>query len=312
MNHSKIVIIGAGNVGATTAFSLLVQGLCDELVLTDLNREKAVGETFDMQHSIEYLGRNIQVHAGDYHDCADASIVVITASAPMVGDDRLAWLDSSKKILQGIIGPIMAEGFQGHFIVISNPVDIMSYYVWKISGLPASQVIGTGTSLDTARLKYFIGRGLDVDPRSVHAVVMGEHGDSEMVPWSRATVGGKQFLRILADNPKRFGNLTPEGLLADTVGAAWEIIERKGNTCYGIASATAGIIRAILHDENRILPVSTLLSGEYGQRDIYAGVPTILNRTGAKEVIEVPMTEDEQDRFAASCSIIRSYCEKLF
>lgn len=179
---SKVVIVGVGNVGATTAFSIVNQGLCEELVLIDMNRDKAEGEALDLQHSVHFMNRNINVHAGSYSECADADVIIITAAAPMdKSNDRLSWLAPSKKIMKSIISSIMDSGFNGIIIVISNPVDIMTYYAWKLSGLPAGRVIGSGTTLDTARLCCEIGKLFDLDSKSVSAFVLGEHGDSEIV-----------------------------------------------------------------------------------------------------------------------------------
>ena len=312
INKSKVVIVGTGAVGSATAFSLVTQGVCDDVVLTDINHEKAVGEAMDLQHCIEYLNRNVKVSAGDYTDCSDADIVVITASAPYVkGQNRLDMLDTSKKIVKSIVEPIMKSGFDGHFVVISNPVDVMSYYIYKLSGLPKNQVIGTGTALDSARLKCLIAKKIDVDPRSVHCTVMGEHGDSQMVPWSHVTVGGKDFFNIIADNSDRLEGVNLDQMVLETARAGWEILQRKGSTNYGIATTTAGIIKAILYDENKIIPVSTLLCGEYGESDVFAGVPAVLNRSGVKEVVEVRMEEEELEQFKESVSVIREFSSKL-
>lgn len=312
INKSKVVVVGAGAVGSATAFSLVTQGVCDDVVLTDLNHEKAVGEAMDLQHCIEYLNRNVKVRAGTYEDCGDANIVVITASAPYIkGQNRLDMLETSEKIVRSIVEPIMKNGFDGHFVVISNPVDIISYYIYRLSGLPKNQIIGTGTALDTARMKCLIAEKIDVDPRSVHCVVMGEHGDSQMVPWSRVTVGGKDFYNIIADNPDRLNGVDLNEMVRETAQIGWEIVHRKGNTNFGIASTAVGIIKAILQNENKIIPVSTLLCGEYGESDVFAGVPAVLNRSGVKEVVEVRMTPEELAQFKKSVAVIREFSEKL-
>lgn len=312
INKNKIVIVGAGAVGSATAFSLVTQGVCDDVVLTDINHEKAVGEAMDLRHCIEYLNRNVKVSAGNYEDCSDADIVVITASAPYIkGQNRLDMLGASEKIVKSIVEPIMKSGFDGHFVVISNPVDVMSYYIYKLSGLPKNQIIGTGTALDTARLKCLIAKKIDVDPRSVHCTVMGEHGDSQMVPWSRVTVGGKDFFNIITDNKERLEGINLDEMVQETAQAGWEILQRKGNTNYGIATTAVGIIKAIMHDENKIISVSTLLCGEYGESDVFAGVPAVLNRKGVKEVVEVRMTEKELEQFKKSVSVIREFSSKL-
>lgn len=312
IHKSKVVVVGAGAVGSATAFSLVTQGVCDDVVLTDLNHEKAVGEAMDLQHCIEYLNRNVKVRAGTYADCGDANIVVITASAPYIkGQNRLDMLETSEKIVRSIVEPIMKNGFDGHFVVISNPVDIISYYIYRLSGLPKNQIIGTGTALDTARMKCLIAEKIEVDPRSVHCVVMGEHGDSQMVPWSRVTVGGKDFYNIIADNPDRLNGVDLNEMVRETAQIGWEIVHRKGNTNFGIASTAVGIIKAILQNENKIIPVSTLLCGEYGESDVFAGVPAVLNRSGVKEVVEVRMTPEELAQFKKSVAVIREFSEKL-
>ena len=312
MTKKKVAIVGCGLVGATTAFSLETQGICDEILMIDINHERAVGEMMDLNDSLEYLGRNVKVKTGTYADCGDADIIVITAGAPpKPGQTRLDTLDLSAKICKSIVDPIMASGFDGIFIIISNPVDIIAHYVYKLSGLPKNQVIGTGTSIDSARLKNFIGQMINVDPRSVHAYSMGEHGDSQMVPWSTVTIAGKPFYDVIADNKELVGDVDLEDLVKKTAKEGWEIYNRKGTTYYGIATACAGIIKSILNDENRIIPVSTLLEGEYGEKDVFAGVPTILNRSGASDVLEIHMTPRELGRFKDSCQLIREYTSKI-
>lgn len=308
----KIAIVGTGLVGSSTAFSLITQGVCEEILMIDLNREKALGEVMDLNHCIEYLNRNTKVRVGSYEECGDVDIVVITAGAPpKPGQTRLDTLDLSVKIAESIVNPIMDSGFEGHFIIISNPVDIIAHHVYKISGLPKNKVIGTGTSVDSARLKNFIGDLLKVDPRSVQAYSMGEHGDSQMVPWSHVYVGGKSFYKVIEDNKERVGDINLDKLVLDTAEAGWEVYNRKGTTYYAIATSTVAIIKAILNDENKIIPVSTLLDGEYGEKNVFSGVPAVLNSTGVKEVVEIDMTEEELIKFKASNEIIRGYINKM-
>ena len=308
----KVAIVGTGLVGSSTAFSLLTQGVCDEILMIDINREKALGEVMDLNHCIEYLNRNTQVKVGSYEECKDVDIVVITAgAAPKPGQTRLDTLDLSAKIIKSILDPIMNSGFNGHFIIVSNPVDVISYYVYKLSGLPKNKVIGTGTSIDSARLKNFIGELFNVDPRSVQGYSMGEHGDSQMVPWSHVYIGGKPFSKVIEDNKKRVGDIDLEKLVLDTARAGWEVYNRKGTTYYAIASATVGIIKAIINNENKIIPVSTLLEGEYGEFDVFTSVPAVLNNEGVKEVVEIEMTKQELDKFKASNKVIKEYIDKL-
>lgn len=308
----KVAIVGTGLVGSSIAFSLITQGVCDEILMIDLNKEKALGEVMDLNHCIEYLNRNTKIRVGSYEECGDVDIVVITAGAPpKPGQTRLDTLDLSAKIAKSIVTPIMKSKFNGHFIIISNPVDIISYYVYKLSGLPKSNVIGSGTSIDSARLKNFIGDLLNVDPRSVQAYSMGEHGDSQMVPWSHVYIGGKPFNKVIYDNKDRVGEVDLDKLVLDTARAGWEVYNRKGTTYYAIASATVGIIKAIINDENKIIPISTLLEGEYGEYDVFTGVPAVLNSEGVKEVVQIDMTEEELNKFKLSNKTIREYIKSL-
>ncbi len=312
ITKKRVAIVGSGLVGATTAFSLETQGVCDEIMMIDINGERALGEMLDLKDAIEYLGRNVKLTTGTYADCTDMDIIVITAGAPpKPGQSRLDTLEIGAKICKSIVEPIMESGFNGIFIVISNPVDILAHYVQKISGLPKNQVIGTGTAIDSARLKSLIAQLVGVDPRSVHAYSMGEHGDSQMVPWSTVTIAGKPFYDVIADNKDIIGDVDLNELVTRTAKEGWEIFNRKGTTYYGIATACAGIIKAILNDENRIIPVSTLLEGEYGEKDVYAGVPTILNRSGAADVLEIHMTPGELARFKESTAVIRENTKKI-
>ena len=312
ISKRKVAIVGCGLVGSTTAFSLITQGICEEVLMIDINKERAYGEMLDLQDTIEYLNKNVKVRTGDYSDCGDVDIIVITAGAPpKQGQSRLDTLELSAKICKSIVDPIMASGFDGIFLVISNPVDIITHYVQFLSGLPKNQVIGTGTAIDSARLQNIIAQLAKVDPRSVHAYSMGEHGDSQMVPWSTVTVAGKPFYDVIADNKELVGDVNLDELVYKTTQEGWEILNRKGTTYYGIATACAGIIKAILDDENRIIPVSTLLEGECGEENVYAGVPTVLNRSGASDVLEIHMTPGELARFKESTKLIREYTNKI-
>ena len=310
---SKVVIVGVGNVGATTAYSILNQGISEEVVLIDVNKDKAIAEALDMQHSIYFMNRNMSIKAGDYSDSRDADVVVITASAPMPKDshNRLEMLAPSMRIIKDIVENIMANGFDGVFVVISNPVDIMAYYVWKLSHLPKNRIIGSGTTLDTARLCCELSKMYNLDAKSVEAFVMAEHGDSEMVSWTSATIGGKSLSDVFADNADRTKDITKEELLKRTKEAGWDIFNRKGNTCYGIASSATAIIKSILFNENRILPVSVGLSGEYGLNNIFLSVPTIINKNGAKEIVEIKLAEDENELLHASADVVQGVYKEL-
>ena len=308
----KVAIVGTGLVGSSTAFSLITQGVCEEILMIDINPEKARGEVMDLNHCIEYLNRNTKVRVGSYDECGDVDIIVITAGAPpKAGQTRIDTLQISANIVESIVNPIMNSGFKGHFIIISNPVDMIAYHVYKLSGLPKNNIIGTGTSVDSARLKNFIGELLNVDPRCVQAYSMGEHGDSQMIPWSHVYVGGKPFKKVIVDNKDRVGNIDLDKLVVDTAKAGWEVYNRKGTTYYGIATAAVAIIKAILNDENKIMPVSTLLEGEYGEENLFTGVPVVLNSSGVKEVVEIEMTEEELMKFRKSNKFIKECIKKL-
>lgn len=310
---SKVVIVGCGNVGSTTAYTILNQGLCEKIVLIDKNEDKAYAEALDMTHAGYFMNRHIQVKAGDYNECSDADIVVITASAPMAKDshDRLKMLEPSMNIMKSIVESVMASGFNGTFLIVSNPVDIMSYYVWKLSGLPKNQVIGSGTTLDSARLCCELALMYDLDPKSVEAYICGEHGDSEVILWDSATIGAKPVEDVMEDNLDRTKDTTKEALHKKVIELGWEIFNRKGNTCYGIAAAASAIIKSILFNENRIYPVSTLLDGEYEQEGVFLSVPVILNKNGAKEIVEIDLTEEEMENLKKSGEIMRSFYKDL-
>jgi len=311
---SKVVIVGVGNVGATTAFSIVNQGICEELVLIDVNHDKAYAEALDMQHSVYFMNRNIKVRAGEYSDCKDADIVIITAAAPMPKDstDRLSMLAPSLNIIKSIVDSVMESGFDGIFVCISNPVDIMTYCVWRYSHLPKSRVIGSGTTLDSARLSCELAQMYDLDAKSVSAYVIGEHGDSETVSWNSATIGGKNVNDVMSDNASRTKDMTKEKLREMTVKAGWEIFGRKGNTSYGIAASVTAIVKSILFNENRIYPVSILLEGEYGLDGVVLSVPCILDKNGAKEIVEIKLLDEEKKALVKSAEVLKPFYKEIF
>ncbi|WP_058302474.1 L-lactate dehydrogenase [Gorillibacterium timonense] len=312
ISRSKIVIVGTGSVGAAVAFNLAINHTCDDLVLIDRNKKKAWAEAKDLQHSLGYRGIRMNVTDGDYADCGDADLVVIAAALPYVmGQTRLDQVEQAAEVVRSIVTPVMESGFQGMFVVITNPVDIMTYCVQKWSGLPDSRVIGTGTALDSARLKYHLSETMNVDPQSVYALCMGEHGDSQMVPWSQVTVGGKRFLDILKDNPDRFPGFNVNDMGKHIMQVAYDIVMAKGATTFGIAATTVQIIQAILRDENKVIPVSAMLHGEYGESGVYAGIPAVINNQGVKELVELHLTVEERQALSDSVKLIRGYCEKV-
>lgn len=312
IGRSKVVVVGTGSVGAAVAFDIVMNNVCDDLVLIDINKEKAWAEATDLQHSLGYSGSKMRVKDGEYADCKDADLVVIAAALPYItGQSRLDMIEKAAIIMEGIVPAIMASGFSGVIVVITNPVDVMSYYVYKLSGLPAYKVVGTGTALDSARLKYHLADVMSVDPQSVHALCMGEHGDSQVIPWSQITVGGKRFLDIIKDNKVRLEEFDIDSVAEDIKMIAYRIVNAKGATTFGIAATTVQIIKAVLNDENKVIPVSAMINGEYGEKDIYAGVPAVLNSQGVKELVEYHLADDEMIELKKSISVIRKYNKKL-
>lgn len=305
VDKRKIVLVGTGFVGMSMAYSLLNQGGINELVLIDVLKDKAEGEAMDLAHGMPCAPNDMIIKAGDYDECKDAQVVVITAGiAQKPGQTRLELAETNTKIMKGITQNIMASGFDGIIVVASNPVDLMTYVVREVSGFDSSKVIGSGTVLDTARLRYLIGKYLKVSSKNVHAYIMGEHGDSSFVPWNHANVGCKKMTEIMKDNKHPMSDL--EKIYTEVQQAAYEIINRKKATYYGIGLGLTKIIKAILNDQNEIMTVSTYLKGEYGHEGLYIGVPTIINRKGAREVLELPLEGDEKAKFDKSCETLMS------
>lgn len=310
MQKSKVILVGTGFVGTSFAYSLLNQGGVNELVLIDVNKEKAQGEALDLAHGIAYAPGKMNIRFGDYTDCKDASIVVITAGINQKpGQTRLELVETNAKITKSIVEQVMGNGFNGIFVVASNPVDIMTYVVQKVSKMPTNRVIGSGTMLDTSRLRYLIGEGLEISPKNTHAYVMGEHGDSSFVPWEHCYIGCKKLLDIAQKQGKTLKDL--ENIRDEVKNAAYEIIEKKQATYYGIGVALTRLVKAILNDEEAILTVSTFLNGEYNEKDIYIGVPAIITNKGVREILELPLQEIDQNKLSNSCNVLRDIISKL-
>ncbi|MGR3763343.1 L-lactate dehydrogenase [Rossellomorea sp. NS-SX7] len=308
---NKVALIGTGFVGSSYAFSLLNQGIAHELVLIDMNKEKADGDARDLNHGLAFASP-MKIHAGDYGDCQDADIVVITAGANQKpGETRLDLVGKNIKIFKSIVEQVMASGFNGIFLVATNPVDILTYATWKFSGLPKERVIGSGTILDTARLRYLVGEHFDIDTRNIHAYIMGEHGDTEFPVWSHTTIGASHLSELVDMNKEEVQDKLDE-IFINVRDAAYQIIERKGATYYGIAMGLARITKAIFNNENSILTVSSMLEGEYGQNDIYIGVPAIINREGIRQVVELPLNEKEQGQFNHSAATLKGIMDTAF
>jgi len=299
---TRVVIIGAGAVGSTTAYTLLLRNRMDELVLIDANHKKAVGDALDMNHGMPFLG-GAKVWAGTYEDCREADIIIITAGAAQRdGETRVDLLKRNVAIFESIISEVLKVNSHGILLIASNPVDIMSYFSWKKSEWPVHRVIGSGTLLDSARFRYLIGDKLDIDPRSVHAHIVGEHGDSELPLWSLANVAGAEVKLSDAERDEVFVN---------TRDAAYQIISAKGATYYAIALALDRICTAILDDEGAVLNVSTLLQDYHGVSDVYLGVPCVVDRTGIREVMDIPITDEEKALLHRSADKLKGLIESI-
>lgn len=309
MKKGKVVLVGTGFVGMSMAYSMLNQGGIAELVLIDIDKNKTIGEEMDLSHGLPYAPQKMVIKAGEYKDCKDAEVVVITAGvAQKPGQTRLELAEVNTKIMKQITQSIMESGFDGIIVVASNPVDLMAYVVWKVSGLPKEKVIGSGTVLDTARLRYLMADYLKISSKNVHAYIMGEHGDSSFVPWDHAYVGCKKIKDIMKDNNHPMEDL--KKIHENVVNAAYEIIEKKKATYYGIGMALNRLVKAIINNENAILTVSTYLENQYGQTDVYIGVPAVINKNGVRELIELNLNEYEQEKLDNSCKIIKEMREQ--
>ena len=300
--NNKIVLIGCGNVGMSYAYALLnqrtnVQTLC----LIDLNKDRIEGEVMDLNHCLANSPSKINIKVGDYSDCTDASIVVICAGANQnVGETRMDLINKNSRIFKNIVTEVMKNDFKGIFLVATNPLDVMTYLTWKYSGLPSNRIIGTGTILDTARLRYLIGNKLKINPKNVHAYVIGEHGDSEFVPFSNATVGIQSIKRFINDYEL-------EQIQDEVKNAAYKIIEKKGATYYGIGMCLVRITNAILSDENSIITVSTYDK----DNKIFIGYPAVINNTGIASRIRLDLNNLEIAKYNHSVNTIKDAITKI-
>lgn len=308
---NKIVLIGAGDVGIAYAFALINQGVCDELAIIDIDEKKTAGNVMDLNHGVVWASSPTNVKVGTYDDCADAVMVVVCAGAAQKpGETRLQLVDKNIKILNSIIGDVMKQDFDGIFLIASNPVDILTYATWKISGLPKERVIGSGTVLDSARFRSMLGDMYDVAPSSIHAYIIGEHGDSELPVLSSSTVGGVSMRKKLEKDPELHGRLGK--VFEETRDAAYTIIDAKGSTSFGIGMGLARITRAVLQNQNVVLPVSAYLQGEYGEDDIYIGTPALVNRGGIHRVVELELDDHEAEQMKASAAQLREIKDRFY
>lgn len=309
--RTKISIIGAGFVGATSAYALMISGLASEIVIVDINKEKALGEAMDLAHGVSFV-KPVEVCAGDYKDTADSDIVIITAGAAQKpGETRLDLINKNLDIFKEIIPNIVKYSPNSILLVVANPVDILTYITYKLSGFPKQRVIGSGTVLDTSRFKHLLSEYFNIDDRNIHTYIIGEHGDSEVPTWSLTNIAGMNINDYCKNVCKKYDELSKHKIHDDVKNAAYEVINRKGATYFAVALAIKRIVEAILRDENSILTVSSLLEGQYGINDIYVGVPTIVGSSGIKKILEVPLNEEELNKFKISTTNLKECIDKL-
>lgn len=309
-HHQKVVLVGDGAVGSSYAFALMQQGIAEELVIVDIMKERTEGDALDLEDAAPWTF-NKNVYSGSYDDAKDADLVVITAGAPQKpGETRLDLVDKNLKIIKSIVSPIVESGFNGIFLVAANPVDILTMAVQKFSGFPKNRVFGSGTSLDTARLRMALAKKFNVSPEAVDAYILGEHGDSEFANFDEAMIGGRPLKVWAAEAGISDEDL--DQILYETAHKAYEIINRKGATFYGIGTSLARITRAIFRDEKMVLPVGAWMDGQYGLNDIYIGTPAVIGTNGVEAVVEATLSEEEAAKMAASAKTLKEVAEGGF
>ena len=313
MESSKVVIVGTGAVGMSYAYAMVNQGTIENLVLIDIDVNKAEGEAMDLNHGLAFGPRKMSIKAGTYKDCKDASLVVITAGVNQKdGETRIDLLNRNAKIIKSVVRSVMDSGFDGIIMMATNPVDILTYVAWKESGLSSRRVFGSGTALDTARLRYEIASKIDISVSNIHAYILGEHGDSEFVCWSNAYVGAKPMRDVIETMAPQITFDDMDKIYQNVKGAAYEIIKRKRATFYGIGMTLAKLTQAIFDNENRILPISVLNDGVYPcESDVYIGLPAVLNREGVHHVVKLNMSSDEVNKLKKSANILRDLLNQM-
>ncbi len=306
MTRNRVAIIGAGNVGATFAYGLLLTGVANDIVLIDSNRDKAEGEVMDLEHAQAFTPPT-RISAGDYSDCADASVIVVTAGmGRKPGDSRLDLARKNYSLLKEIIPSIVRNSPHGIILIATNPVDVLTYAALKLSGLPPRQVIGSGTILDTARFRSLLSQHFGIDTHSVHAHIIGEHGDTEVPVWSSANIAGMQLESFCKQRGIPLEPSTLENIFVRTRDAGAAVIKRKGATYYAIASSLVTIVGAILRDQNTVFSVSSLINGYYGINDVCLSLPAVLNRSGVKETLRLELSSLEIKQLQHSAEVLRS------
>ncbi|WP_214842459.1 L-lactate dehydrogenase [Exiguobacterium sp. s150] len=302
---TRIAVVGAGWVGISFAYQLSTAALCEELVLIDSNHAKAEGEAMDLNHGISFAPSPVRIWAGDYSDCRDADIVVITAGAAQkLGQTQMDLAEQNATVVRDVTNQVMASGFDGILVVATNPVNVMAHVAWKASGLPKRRVIGSGTVLDTARLRYKVGEYFDLSPRNCHVYYLGEHGAGGFVAWDNARIYGKSIAQLLAENDQ-YSQADLDDIYQRVRDAANQIIEYKSAAYYAIGLGLLRIVRAVVRNENSVVTIGAHLDGEYGASGLHIGVPALIDRTGIRQIIEIDLTEDEQQQFNASVGRIQ-------
>ncbi len=298
-------------MGATFAYALVLNGLVGEIVLVDVDRERAEGEAMDLNHAVP-LSNPVRVWAGDYGDCAGADVVVVTAgTGQRPGETRLDLVKRNADIFRGVIPRVAACNQTGTLLIATNPVDVLSYVAWKLSGFPAGRVIGSGTVLDTARFRYLLSEHLDLDPRNVHAYVLGEHGDSEVPIWSLVNIAGMRVEAYCRRAQCDIGDEARDRISHRVRNAAYEVIQRKGATYYAVSVALVRIVEAILRDQHTVLTVSNLVPGYYGIEDVYLSLPAVVAREGVERIIKLSLLEDEVAALDASAAVLRGVLNEI-
>lgn len=301
----KIAIIGAGHVGSHAGYSLASQGLVENIVYIDIDRKKAFSQALDIFDSIVYLPHRIIVKDGDYSDIDDADIMVICAGPlPNMSQTRMDTLGDTVVVMKDIISNIKKTKFAGIIINISNPADVITHYIQNQLNYDYKRIISTSTTLDSARLRRAISEEINIDQKSIYAYSLGEHGESQMVAWSTVTIAGKPLLELIKEKPEKYGKLDLNKIAEKGKKGGWEVLGGKGSTEFGIGASLSEVVKSIICNEHRVLPVSVYLNGEYGQKDVYASVPAVLGKDGVEEIIELNMTEEEKKLFDNSCKIM--------
>lgn len=312
LNTRKVIIIGAGHVGSHAGYALASQGVVDEIVYIDTDIEKAKAQALDIFDSTAYLQRHVLVKAGNYSDAKDADILIV-AAGPLPdmsrGQTRMDTLKQTVEIIKDIVHNIKNSGFNGIIINISNPADVVTHYIQHKLNYPPEKIISTSTTLDSARVRRAISEAINIDQKSIYAYALGEHGESQMVPWSTVTIAGKPITELIKEKPEKYGSIDLDSLAKEGRAGGWHILGGKGSTEFGIGATIAEVTRAILGNERRVLPVSVLLNGEYGQYNVYASVPTLLSNKGVEEIIELNLNEEERAQFNSSCETMRKNYE---